>query len=459
MSGSIGGQVITMLCAPIITRLYGAAEFGALAIFVSILSLVVLVASLRYELAIPLPSSKVEALNITFLGLALVVCTSLIMGLLVLLYYIFFNKSLTSNLMLDYVWLLPIGVLVGGSYAVLNYWSLRIKNYTNIARSRVGEAISSNLIQAFGYKFGFIALIIGYMIGQGVGGLYLRLSAFNLNDFRVVSLSGIINVARRYKRFPQYFVFGGLLNTAGQSIGPIIIASSFGLAAAGFYTLTSRVLSIPSSLIGNSVGQVFLSNAVEVNQQRDLHVHVEKIYSALSGFGLPVAILIMVLGPDMFSLVFGEPWRQAGEFARLIAPWIYIQFVSSPLSLVYTILEEQRRGLIFQFLLFILQAMAFLVGVFLSDIKNTLILVSAASMIGYSYMLLDASRLSNLSIRVIWNIFLRTCLKSILCLMPLIIAYQFTTIFSPLGFFSLIVSIVFIVAHYYFLINKLSISP
>lgn len=456
MSGSIGGQLITMLSAPIITRLYSATDFGALAIFISFLGLAVLISSLRYELAIPLPSSKVEALNITFLSLVLVAFTSVSIGLLVVLYYIFFQASFSSNLLLDYIWLLPIGVLVAGSYTVLNYWSLRIKKFANIACSKIGEAISSNLIQVFGYKFGFMALIIGHLSGQVVGGSYLRISTFSADDFKHVSLNGIINVAKRYKRFPQYFVFGGLLNAAGQSLGPIIIASSFGYAAAGFYMLTNRVLSIPSSLIGTAVGQVFLSNAVEANKHRDLHISVEKIYTTLSYFGLPVAMIIVVVGPDMFSLVFGELWREAGEFARWMAPWIYIQFVTSPLSLVYTILEEQRRGLIFQLLLFILQAIALFTGILFNDLKNTIILVSGASIIGYSYMLFETSRLSNLPFKIIWNTLLKTFLTSIICLLPLIFAYQFTTIFSLFGFFSFIASIIFVILHYYFLMNKFS---
>lgn len=455
MGGSIGGQIITMLSAPIISRLYSAADFGTLAICVSFLTLTILISSLRYELAIPLPSSKVEAINITFLALFLVVFTSLSIAFLVFLYRTYLYQSFTSNLFLDYVWLLPIGVLVGGMYTVINYWALRNKNFTNIAHSKIWESISSNLIQVFGYKFGFIALIIGYLTGQGVGGSYLRISAIDHRDFKLASLSGIINVAKRYKRFPQYFVLGGLLNAAGQSIGPIIIASSFGFAAAGFYALTNRVMSIPSSLIGTSVGQVFLSNAVEANQHSDLHILVEKIYKTLSCFGLPVAILIVVLGPDMFSLVFGEPWRQAGEFARWMAPWIYIQFVSSPLSLVYTILEEQKRGLVFQALLFILQAMALFAGVLLNDLKGTIILISGASIVAYAYMILEISRLSNLSITIIGVVLLSGFLKSIICLLPIIIAYQFTTIFSPIGVFSLIASIVLIVLYYFSLIKKL----
>jgi O-antigen/teichoic acid export membrane protein len=49
------GQAITVLVSPILTRLYTPEDFGVFGVYASILGIVTVVASLRYEYALPLP--------------------------------------------------------------------------------------------------------------------------------------------------------------------------------------------------------------------------------------------------------------------------------------------------------------------------------------------------------------------------------------------------------------------
>ena len=42
--------------------------------------------------------------------------------------------------------------------------------------------------------------------------------------------------------------------------------------------------------------------------------------------------MLLVAGPALFALVFGEPWREAGRLAQALAPYIGVHFVASPLA-------------------------------------------------------------------------------------------------------------------------------
>jgi O-antigen/teichoic acid export membrane protein len=53
-AGSALGQGLVVASAPLLTRLYTPVDFGVLAVYGSIVSLVAVAASLRYELAIAL---------------------------------------------------------------------------------------------------------------------------------------------------------------------------------------------------------------------------------------------------------------------------------------------------------------------------------------------------------------------------------------------------------------------
>ena len=56
--------------------------------------------------------------------------------------------------------------------------------------------------------------------------------------------------------------------------------------------------------------------------------------SGHDGAALPLVALLMLFGPSLFAQLFGEPWREAGELARALAPYIGLHFVASPLAVV-----------------------------------------------------------------------------------------------------------------------------
>ena len=69
-SGTAVAQLLLALAMPVLTRLYTPADYGALAVYSSMLTVLVVVASLRYEPAIPLPEDEMTAgslLVLTFL--------------------------------------------------------------------------------------------------------------------------------------------------------------------------------------------------------------------------------------------------------------------------------------------------------------------------------------------------------------------------------------------------------
>jgi len=69
VGGTAGAQVLTVLAAPLLTRLYSPEDFGLLAVSASLLALIGVISSLRYELAIPLPEANVAALSLILVGL------------------------------------------------------------------------------------------------------------------------------------------------------------------------------------------------------------------------------------------------------------------------------------------------------------------------------------------------------------------------------------------------------
>lgn len=353
VGGTAGAQFLMVLAAPLLTRLYSPEDFGLLAVFTAILALFGVIAAGRYELAIPLPESDQEAANLTMLGFVLVVLTSALTFAVFLLWPQPIADALNAPGLAPYLWLIPFGVFFLGCYEVFSKWAIRRKQFPTIARTRIVQALGTLGIQLGAFKLGVPALLGGHAAGQGLGASGLALSAFRRPEFRQCSLSGMRQQASRHRKFPLYSTWTALFNTASLQLAPIMFVAIYGASVAGLYALTLRILSMPGSLIGNAVGSVFLSSAPAARRNGTLKDLVEKLHARLAMAGALPLMVLLFFGPDLFEFVFGAEWRKAGEYAQWMAPWIYLQFQWSPLSMLSSVLELQAQALISQILTFV----------------------------------------------------------------------------------------------------------
>jgi len=76
MTGTTLAQAIALAISPILTRLYAPEQFGVFALYLSIVALLAIVATGRYELAIVLPESDVDAWHLCALALLIAAAVS-----------------------------------------------------------------------------------------------------------------------------------------------------------------------------------------------------------------------------------------------------------------------------------------------------------------------------------------------------------------------------------------------
>lgn len=452
--GTAGAQLLTVLAAPILTRLYSPEDFGLLAVYASLLALIGVAASLRYELAILLPESDEEAANVLALGfLALLGMTLVAAGVMVI-----FGPSIANALgvpnISDYLWLLPFGVLLGGACTVLNYWALRSKSFATIAGTNLRQVVVSLLIQTAFFKLGGIALLFGQVAGQGMGTWCLARLAIKKLAFENISWNQVRRASIRYKQFPFFSVWGSLANTAGVMLPAILFAGYFGVAAAGLYHLANRVLQLPLALIGGAIGHVFFSEAAEAKRKEKISELVAGLHSKLAHIGMGPALLLILIGPDLFEMVFGEEWRVAGELAQLMVPWLYLVFVSSPLSTLFAVMEKELQSLVFQLVLLVARLGAILVGTAIGGLMETVFFFSVASFLCMLGFLIWLARLAGTSLRSVFYPTLSALTINTTCLLPMILV---TSIGSGVGLFwfvALLVSSALLGVRYWALLRE-----
>ena len=68
LTGTVAAQAISALLSPVLTRLFTPTDFGHLSVYNSVLTLFVTVASLGYEMALPICVAESDCANLLALS-------------------------------------------------------------------------------------------------------------------------------------------------------------------------------------------------------------------------------------------------------------------------------------------------------------------------------------------------------------------------------------------------------
>jgi O-antigen/teichoic acid export membrane protein len=364
-SGTAAAQLVLVLAVPVLARLYSPAEYGALAVYAAILAVLVVLASMRYEAAIPLPQDDEAAGSLLLLTFVILAAMAALVSLLVWLVGDRFVAAVNVPALGPYLWLIPVGFVGAGAYQALSYWAIRRGEFRRVARTKLSQGTGQVAAQiALGVGgAGALGLIVGDVIGRVAGAGGLALGALRTRPAARVTPASLRAVAHRYRRFPLLTTWSGLFNIGSLQLPSIIFSAAFGAAAAGLYALSFKMLVLPTMLVAQAVGQVFLSRAATLAAEPDrLRRLTERTALGLFAMGLPAFGAVALAGPQLFAIVLGSQWEQAGRYAQVLAPWFALWLVSNPLSGLLSVREWQGSGLAFSGFEFVLRLGALLVG-------------------------------------------------------------------------------------------------
>ncbi|WP_171030942.1 MULTISPECIES: lipopolysaccharide biosynthesis protein [Pseudomonas] len=356
MTGTALGQAIPVAISPLLTRLYSPAEFGVFALYMALVAVLSVLATGRYELAIMVPRSERSAAAIVALAIA---CCAGVSALLLLIILVFHDQLVVLfNLAGSTYWLywVPLSVMLMGANQSLNYWCNRHAYYKRMSTTRIAQNTGMSTAHvALGYGgLGMLGLIIGAVLGYLTAFSLLFLASGRRKLFTGMSIARMHKMARRHVDFPKFLVLAHGFNMASFQSPVVLLGSFFGSSVAGFFMLTQRVIGAPMSIVAGAIGDVFRQQASERYARTGECVALyRKTFVRLLILSLPPFAVFYVVAPDFFAWVFGEAWRVSGEYARVLAPMLFFQFITSPLSCLFFIAGKQRLDLLWQSGLFV----------------------------------------------------------------------------------------------------------
>jgi O-antigen/teichoic acid export membrane protein len=388
--GTAFAQALLVLSTPILTRIFTPEDFGVYSVYLALLSILVVIASFLYEMAIPLPEKKVDAANVLMLCIILVFTMAIIHFVILTSFSLSIAALLNTPSLSEFLWLIPIAFLGGGIFQAVHYWSIRNETFFAVSLTKLSQSTSQILLQVILGLMKFVksGLLIGDAIGRVVAGVTISILALRHEKevLKQVTWEGIKSAAKRYKRFPLLSSGSSLLNSLSLQLPALLLTAFFGPYVVGLYVLAQRILGLPVAIIGGAVSEVYLSEASKI-EKTDMASFRTLFWKSVKSMGLIALVFIIgisTIAPPLFSVIFGEEWHEAGVYLQLLAVMYFFQFVSAPIGANIPVFERQDFHLYREIIRILLLSTAlFLASWYEVSATVAIFMLSISGTIGY----------------------------------------------------------------------------
>jgi O-antigen/teichoic acid export membrane protein len=182
-------------------------------------------------------------------------------------------------------------------------------------------------------------------------------------------------LAKKYIEFPKFSLPGQLIDTFNTQLPTLTIASFFFSTETGYYTMAGNLLSVPASVIAVAVKDVFRQRANEEwIRYGNCHQIYKKTVRIMFAVIVPIAILLFIILPDLFSILLGQNWRISGIYSRILLPNVVILFMFQVVDAVFIIANKMKASFLWQIYSVSLTISSLCIGCLIyKDIRMTLI--------------------------------------------------------------------------------------
>jgi O-antigen/teichoic acid export membrane protein len=363
LTGTLIAQFIGYALAPVISRQFSPTEMGEFGMFQRWVVLLATIATARYEFSLPLPKRDEHSFQLYRLALFSTMVTLGITLLGFLIYGLYIEKAVGFAL-----WAL---VLVFSTAALVFFnlgtnWAIRHKEFKRISLSKMTNSLGLNISRVLSgfFHMGKWGLILSFFVSLLIGAAHFFKDFFHWNKKPTTSLSKkkMMSLARTYKDFPLINLPHALSDNLREVLVALIIIEVFSEQIFGSFDHTFRMLRLPVMIIGTSISQILFNRISSYRLEKKMLMPiVVKVFLSLTVLSLIPFSIVYFYGQPLFVFVFGEQWQESGRLSEIMAPWLMLNFVSSPLTIIPLVLEKQKTFFFIGISASILQVLGFLV--------------------------------------------------------------------------------------------------
>jgi O-antigen/teichoic acid export membrane protein len=345
ITGTVIAQLISILLQPFLRRFFSPQIFGIYSVYWSLIGIIIVISSLRYDDAIVLPKTDKESANVLGLSLIFSFCFDLLLFFIVLIMggKIITFLNLPSTFPVWILYIIPLSAFLYNSYQCLNYWLVRKRKFYAVSVNKLTRRGAEGISQvSFALMKNSNGLIYSDIISQTVNVLTVIFQTFkNGLTFRSISLVKLKYVFKKYKDFPKFNLIPAFMSTCSFMLPTLFINKFFSSVSAGYFDLAKILLSVPLALVATSFSSVLLQRVSEkFNKRESFMTELKPVILIVSLISLIEVLTIVFFGEYLFKFVFGTTWIFSGKISKILVWSFTFNFVVSTFT---TIFVSMRR--------------------------------------------------------------------------------------------------------------------
>lgn len=391
-AGTAAGQLVSVAVTPVLTRLYSPDALGLYGTYAGLVATLAIFATWRYEQGIVVSRSASERHGLFYLTLVLSSIVGLITPPLAYAASGFMTPSTPMHTVLQqWSGLIGLSLALTGAVASARFLALKSDAFRELSGNQVLQTSAIAGVQiGLGLIFPDTVSLLVFGMAAGTAVVFLRMMwlAFRRRwaDPRRYRFrwQRMVVAARRNDEYPRYMTLSSFLNTGSAQLPILLLGFFFVPAALGQFYLSLRVFRLPFSLISGSMAQANFKESSEAPPGKLKALYMSRVRYFIALGILPFGLLFL-LAPALFAFVFGAEWREAGVLTQLSVPGIFVQFLFTAFTPMFTVLREQRLYLGWAVFRFVAVGVAMLPGAFLQDMR--LATVGYSTALGVSFLL------------------------------------------------------------------------
>lgn len=352
-TGSLISQILAIFTAPIMARLYDPEAYGLMGLFIAVYGIITVPSIMQYNQAAVLPKEDLHSLAIIKGGLLLGVLMTVMVLTLCFLPARWVLAGTKYEPISPWLPLMALMVLPGCFTTFAMSWLTRKQQFRVLSIARIVINITSTAVgMSLGlWQRNLWGLLVANAVGCFVGTGILAYSMKQTGGWAFVKCSwpDVIKQMHHYRQFPLYATPTQFLTQFSRQTPVLLLTGFSGQAAVGFFNMSNRLLGLPYSLFAESFTQVFFQRAAsEYAERGECYTTYRKMLMGMTVLVVPFLCVVALIAPQLFALLLGERWREAGDYSRILCVLFAFQLVCTPLSSMMVIAKRLREDLILQ---------------------------------------------------------------------------------------------------------------
>jgi O-antigen/teichoic acid export membrane protein len=450
LSGITVQRVLNLIMLPIIARLVGPKDYGIFSIALSICALCSIISGFALEASIAVSVSRKEAAERT-LGTALIgIVSGMLLWFITLSLYPFLKNYYSTDVLNALLIMLPV-------FVPLTIISISMQNYIGYLDKFIFFTISDISAPLVSYA----TLISTYflfwkdyrsLIAGGIMALVIRITLFiyaskksHLFMGHIIRLE-IFRSLWKARNFVKFNLPSNILNTSNEQLPPVLLSMVFPESIVGLYAMARNIITIPTSLSGKALGQVFYPKAAkEYRDTGSFNKITWQTFVYSCQLTLFPALFTAAIAGFILPILLGPKWDGIVPFILLLLPMVLLNAVQTQIGIgyVFSILKKQYKILIGNILLFTFSTLPLIFCIITSQSAYvSVFMLSIGKATGYAFLLVWIFTSLSISIHRALFTWLKYFLISLVCVMPIIGAVWLLKNFILLIWLSIVISMI-----------------